>query len=74
MGARIQGMVVLEAVVLLDGTIGDVRVTTPLDPELDAEAISALRQWVFKPGTRNGQPAPTIIAVEISFVLRDRRQ
>jgi TonB family protein len=72
--ARIQGMVVLEAVVGLDGLIGDVRVTKPLDPELDAQAITALRQWVFKPGTRNGRPAPTIIAVEISFALRDRRQ
>lgn len=73
MRARIQGVVLLEAVVGIDGRIGDVRVTRSLDPGLDVQAVRALRQWVLTPGTRRGEPAPTVIAVEIRFTLRDRR-
>jgi protein TonB len=72
MRARIQGLVKLEAVVLPDGSVGDVRVVHSLDQQfgLDKEAIKTLRQWRFKPGMRLGQPVPVLILVEISFTLR----
>ena len=72
MRARIQGLVKLEAIVMPDGSVGDVRVVHSLDQQfgLDKEAIKTLRQWRFKPGMRLGQPVPVLILVEISFTLR----
>jgi periplasmic protein TonB len=72
MRARIQGLVKLEAIVMPDGTVGDVRVVHSLDQQfgLDKEAIKTLREWRFRPGMRLGQPVPVLILVEISFTLR----
>lgn len=58
--AGIQGSVYLDAVVLTDGTVGEVRVTRSLDAKygLDAQAVKALKQWQFKPGTKDGKPIP----------------
>ncbi|HEX7123174.1 MAG TPA: energy transducer TonB, partial [Gemmatimonadaceae bacterium] len=57
MRAKVQGVVELEAVVLQDGSVGDVQVTRSLDHTfgLDNEAIKAVKQWRFAPGTRLGQ-------------------
>jgi len=72
MRARIQGLVKLEAIVMPDGSVGDVRIVHSLDQQfgLDKEAIKTLRQWRFRPGMRLGQPVPVLILVEISFTLR----
>ena len=43
--------------------------TKPLHPELDEEAIRTLRQWVFKPGTKDGVAVPVQIEVEMTFTL-----
>ena len=71
MRAKIQGSVMLECVVLTDGTVGDVRVIRSLDGTygLDQEAIKAAKQWKFAPGTRNGEPVPVMVSIELTFVL-----
>jgi TonB family protein len=66
----VQGSVKLECVVLTDGTVGDVRVKERLHPELDEEAMRSLRQWTFKPGTKDGAAVPVQIEVEMTFTLR----
>jgi TonB family protein len=71
MDRKVQGTVELKAVVLADGTVGDVTVTRSLDPDLDVEAIRATKQWKFKPGTKDGTPVPVEVAIELSFTLRD---
>jgi TonB family protein len=68
--AKIQGVVTLECVVNTDGTIGDVEVTTSLDAGLDQEAIKAVKQWRFEPGTKDGKPVPVLITLEMTFTLR----
>jgi protein TonB len=72
MRARIQGLVTMEAVVMPDGSVGDIRVTRSLDQQfgLDKEAIKTVKQWRFRPGLRLGQPVPVLIVVEMSFTLR----
>ena len=65
----VQGSVNLECVVLTDGTVGDVRVTKSLHPELDEAAMRTLRQWIFKPGTKDGVAVPVQIEVEMTFTL-----
>jgi periplasmic protein TonB len=70
--AGIQGSVLLDAVVLTDGTVGEVRVTRSLDTKygLDAQAVKALKQWQFKPGTKDGKPVPVRVDVEMTFTLK----
>jgi protein TonB len=61
MRAKIQGTVVLECVVLPDGTVGDVRVNRSLDPVfgLDQEAVKAARQWRFVPASGKASRSPS---------------
>jgi TonB family protein len=72
MRAKIQGVVMVEAVVREDGSVGQVQVTRSLDPTfgLDQEAIKAVRRWRFAPGTRFGQPVPVLVEIELTFTLR----
>ena len=72
MRAKVQGTAVLEAVVLPDGTVGDVRIVRSLDAVfgLDQQAIRAVKAWRFAPGTRGGQAIPMMVTVELTFTLR----
>ena len=68
----IQGIVELEAVVLEDGTVGDVTVTRSLDDKygLDQAAVDAMKEWVFKPGQKDGKAVRVAVTVEMSFTLK----
>jgi TonB family protein len=72
--ARYQGTVVLEAIVRKDGTVDIIRVVRSLGFGLDENAIQALKQWRFRPGTRNvnGTTTPVDISlnIEVNFNLR----
>ena len=72
MRAQIAGTVWLDVVVLTDGKVGDVRVTQSLDREfgLDDQAIAAVKQWEFKPGTKDGVAVPVAVKVEMTFSLK----
>jgi TonB family protein len=72
MRAKIQGIVLVEAVVLPDGGVGQVQVVRSLDRTfgLDLEAIKAVKRWRFVPGTRFGQPVPVLVEIELTFTLR----
>jgi protein TonB len=68
---KVQGTVQMECVVDKDGTVrDDIKVTKSLDPALDDQAIIALRQWRFRPGTFHGQPVPVIVNIEMTFTLK----
>src|SRR5262245_41073907 len=68
---NVQGAVLLQAVVLENGHIADdVIVERSLDAELDQQAISALKQWEFKPGTKDGKPVAVRIHCELTFTLK----
>lgn len=72
MQAKIQGSVILGIVVLPDGTVGDITVKHSLDEEygLDQAAINAARQWIFKPGTKDGKPVAVSVTLELTFTLK----
>jgi protein TonB len=67
---KIQGTVVLEAVVMPDGTVGAVRIVKSLDTRLDEQAVQAAARWFFEPGTLNGTPVATRVTLELEFRLR----
>ena len=67
----IQGVVEMTAVVLPDGTVrDDVKVTRSLDEDLDKEAVKAVRQWIFKPGTKDGKAVAVEVNIELTFTPR----
>jgi protein TonB len=71
MRQKIEGHVELEAIVGIDGSVTQVRVTKSLDRQfgLDAAAIQAARQWKFKPGTFEGKPVPVLVTLILEFRL-----
>ena len=73
MAERIQGSVLLDVVVLDDGTVGDVTVVKSLDPVhgLDAAAAATLKRWRFKPGTSDGTPVAVTVTIDVTFTLKD---
>jgi TonB family protein len=72
MQARIQGGVVMRAVVEADGSVKDIEVVESLDTEhgLDTQATDALKKWAFKPGLWMGEPVPVLITVDMRFHLK----
>ena len=66
--ARVQGIVILEAVIGTDGHIRDVKVLQSI-PLLDQAAIDAVKQWVYSPALMNGQPVAVAITVTVNFTL-----
>jgi protein TonB len=69
MRAKISGSILLEAVVQADGTVSDIHLVRSLDPGLDQAAISALQNWFFSPGLKDGEPVAVRITVQMTFVL-----
>lgn len=71
MRRKVEGTLVLAAVVKTNGTVrDDVRVIESLDPDLDAEALKAAKQWTFKPGTKDDKPVNVSVLLEMTFTLR----
>jgi periplasmic protein TonB len=66
--AKVQGVVILEAVVDPDGLVEDVRVLRSI-PLLDKAAIAAVRQWRYSPLLLNGTPERFVLTVTVSFSL-----
>jgi TonB family protein len=66
---RIEGQVVLEVEIMIDGFAQNIRVKRSLDPGLDLSAVNALSRWQFKPGTKDGQPVNVAAVIEVNFHL-----
>ena len=67
--ARVQGMVIIEAIIGADGRVQDARVLRSR-PMLDEAALAAVRQWTYTPTLLNGVPVPVIMTVTVHFTLR----
>jgi protein TonB len=65
--ARIQGFVIIEAVIDREGNVTEARIIKPLPLGLDMAALNAVKQWKFKPGTLNGQPVPVYYNLTVNF-------
>jgi TonB family protein len=67
---RIQGSVIIEAVIDRDGRVRDTRVLKGLPRGLDEKAVKAVRSWRFEPATRNGKPVAVFYTVVINYDIR----
>ena len=65
--ARLQGTVLLEAIITASGAVEEVRVLRPLNPLLDEAAERAVRQWRYRPATLNGRAVPVYLTVTVRF-------
>ncbi len=66
--ARIEGSVVLLAVIGKDGSVQDVRVESGL-PILAQAAVEAVKQWRYRPYLLNGEPVEVDSRITINFTL-----
>jgi periplasmic protein TonB len=66
--ARIEGTVVLLAVIGTDGSVKDMRVESGL-PLLAQAAMDAVKQWRYKPYMVNGEPVEVDSRITINFTL-----
>jgi TonB family protein len=67
--AKYQGVVLVGGTVEPDGTFSDLCIEQAVGHGLDERAIQAVKTWKFKPATKDGQPIPVHISVEVSFRL-----
>lgn len=65
-GHDIEGTVLVQALVGTDGRIKDTMVVKSV-PMLDEAAVTAVRQWVFKPAMAKGKPVAVWVAVPVRF-------
>ena len=66
--ARIQGTVVLQAVIGKDGKVQNPQVVSG-HPMLTQAAIEAVKQWRYKPYSLNGEPVEVDTQININFTL-----
>jgi protein TonB len=66
--ARVQGVVVLQAIIAKDGTVRDLRVVKSV-PLLDQAAVDAVRGWRYTQPTLNGVPVEVSMTVKVAFTL-----
>lgn len=68
--ARVEGLVLLQAIIRKDGSVDSFKVIRGLGYGLDESAINTIAtKWRFKPGTLNGQPVDVQANIEVSFRL-----
>jgi protein TonB len=66
---RIQGIVVLEAVISKEGSITSLRVVSG-HPLLTESALDAVKQWRYEPTLLNGDPVEVVTTVTVTFTMR----
>lgn len=67
---KVSGTVTMEAIVRADGRAEQIRVLRSLDPDLDVQAVVAVRQWLFAPGRVANRPVDVYVTIELSFAIR----
>jgi len=67
-GARIQGAVILEAIISKAGTIDNLRVVSG-HPMLVGAALEAVSQWRYRPYILNGEAVEVETQITVNFVL-----
>lgn len=69
--AKVQGVVVLQAVIRKNGRVDSFKVLRSLGYGLEERAIKEIAtKWKFRPGTLNGRPVDVLATIEVQFNLR----
>ena len=65
--AKVQGQVIAQIIVDVDGTVSKARVIQSVDPDLDEQALLAVRQWHVHAGELSGQAVPVAVIATLEF-------
>ena len=68
--ARVQGVVIVEAIIDKQGNVTNVKVLKGLPMGLDSAAADAVKKWKFEPATLNGKPVAVIYNLTVNFRLQ----
>jgi TonB family protein len=66
---RVEGTVTLEIEVDTNGDVGDIKVLEGLPHGLTQEAERAVKQWKYRPASRDGRPVASTVKVHVRFTL-----
>jgi protein TonB len=69
--ARIEGVVILEALINPQGRVAEIEVLRGV-PLLEEAAVDAVQQWVYMPTLMDGVPVPVLLTVTVRFDLTNR--
>lgn len=69
--ARVQGIVIVEAIIDEQGDVTETRVLKGLPMGLDQSAVEAVKTWKFKPATLEGRPVPVYYVLTVNFQVSD---
>jgi TonB family protein len=67
--AHAMGTVIVYCEVGPDGKPHNIRVTQSFGMGLDEEALKAVAQWLFRPGTKDGKPVTVAASIVVAFHL-----
>jgi TonB family protein len=67
----IEGAVLLEVVISMEGVPLNWKVLSSPDPDLSQAAIDAVRQWRYEPTLLNGEPIEVLTTISVRFRLQD---
>ncbi|MCB1008712.1 MAG: energy transducer TonB [Acidobacteria bacterium] len=68
--ARIQGVVIVQAIIDKQGNVTNVKVLKGLPMGLEEAAVDAIKQWKFRPATLNGKPVTVYYNLTVNFKLQ----
>jgi TonB family protein len=68
--ARIQGVVIVQAIIDKEGKVTNIKVLKGLPMGLEEAAVDAMKQWKFKPATLNGRPVTVYYNLTVNFKLQ----
>ncbi len=67
---RTQGTVIVQAIIDKRGEVTEIKVLKTLPMGLTEAAVSAMKQWQFKPATLNGKPVDVYYNLTVTFSLQ----
>lgn len=71
--AKVEGTVVLSAVIDLGGSTRDLKIVQGLGWGLDEAALEAVSMWLFRPGAKEGKPVSVAASIHVTFRILDER-
>lgn len=72
--ARVQGVVILEAIIDEQGDVTNVNVLKGLPQGLDQAAVDAVKTWKFKPATLEGRPVKVYYTLTVNFTMEPEEE
>lgn len=68
--ARVQGVVIVQAIIDKQGNVQNVKVLKGLPMGLDKSAADTIKSWRFEPATLNGKPVDVYYNLTVNFTLQ----